>query len=136
MIPNKRTKEALQFSQRLYQLARRGIKIKFILAPKEAEKKFYQKLKEVENIEFRFCYNLHMKIVLIDSTWLYFGSANLTGAGLGSRTRKGRNNFEIGTITLDEQVITQTEQLLTEIWKGEHCENCYQKQKGYCKGIE
>ncbi len=67
MIPNPRTKEAMQFSQRLYQLARRGIKIRFILSPKEAEKNFYQKLKDVENIEFRFCYDMHMKIVLIDS---------------------------------------------------------------------
>lgn len=136
MIPNPKTKEAFQFSQRLYQLARRGISIKFILSPKEKEKKFYQKLKDVENIEFRFCYNLHMKVILVDSTWLYFGSANITGAGLGSRTRDGRNNFEIGTITLDEQVITQTEKLLNKIWFGEHCKNCYQKKKGYCRGIE
>jgi len=125
----------MQFSQRLYQLARRGIKIKFILAPREEEKNFYKKLKDVENIEFRFCYDMHMKIILIDSTWLYFGSANLTGAGLGSRTRKGRNNFEIGTITIDEQVISQIESLLQEIWEGNHCKDCYQKNKGYCKGI-
>ncbi|MHA1556555.1 MAG: phospholipase D-like domain-containing protein [Candidatus Heimdallarchaeota archaeon] len=136
MIPNPKTKEAFQFSQRIYQLAKQGIRIKFILAPREEEKKFYQKLNDVENIEFKFCYNLHMKVILIDSTWLYFGSANLTGAGLGSRTRNGRNNFEIGTITIDEQAIQNIEQLLAEIWKGKHCENCYQKQKGYCKGIE
>jgi len=136
IIPNPNTKEAFQFSQRLYQLAKHGIKIKFILAPKEKEKKFYQKLKDVENIEFAFCYNMHMKIILIDSTWFYFGSANLTGAGLGSRTRKGRNNFETNVITIDESVISQTEALLEEIWGGKHCINCYQKQKGYCKGIE
>jgi phosphatidylserine/phosphatidylglycerophosphate/cardiolipin synthase-like enzyme len=136
MIPNPRTKEAFQFSQRLYQLARRGIKIKFILSPKEAEKKFYQKLKDVENIEFAFCYNMHMKVVLIDSTWLYFGSANLTGAGLGSRSRKGRNNFEMGTITVNQSAIREVEKLLEDIWSDKHCANCYQKQKGYCNGIE
>ncbi|MGC9779587.1 MAG: phospholipase D family protein [Candidatus Heimdallarchaeota archaeon] len=136
MIPNPKTKEAFQFSQRLYQLAKRGIKIKFILAPKEREKNFYQKLKDVENIEFAFCYNMHMKVILIDSTWLYFGSANLTGAGLGSRTRDGRNNFEIGTITIDQKAIEPVELLLQDIWIGSKCENCFQKQKGYCKGIE
>ena len=135
MIPNPRTKEAMQFSQRLYQLARRGIKIKFILSPKEAEKKFYQKLKDVENINFRFCYDLHMKIVLIDSTWLYFGSANLTGAGMGSRSKKGRNNFEMGTITVDPSAISEVEKLLEDIWSGKHCQGCYQKKKGYCEGI-
>ncbi len=135
MIPNLRTKEAMQFSQRLYQLARRGIKIKFILSPKEAEKNFYQKLKDVENIEFRFCYDIHMKVVLVDSTWLYFGSANLTGAGLGSRSRKGRNNFEMGTITVNPSAISEVENLFEDIWNGKHCQGCYQKQKGYCKGI-
>ncbi len=136
MIPNPRTKEALQFSQRLFQLAKRGIKIKFILSPKEAEKKFYQKLKDVENIEFKFCYNLHMKIVLVDNTWLYFGSANLTGAGLGSRTRKGKNNFEVGTITINQRAIEAIEYQLQQIWNGNECKGCYQKQKGYCKGIK
>ncbi|MBD3191041.1 MAG: hypothetical protein GF308_10375 [Candidatus Heimdallarchaeota archaeon] len=136
MIPNPRTKEAMQFSQRLYQLARRGIKIKFILAPREEEKKFYQKLKEVENIEFKFCYDMHMKIILIDSTWLYFGSANLTGAGLGSRTRKGRNNFEIGAITIDKEPILTIVRLFTEIWQGKYCAGCHQKKRGYCPGID
>ncbi|MBD3191040.1 MAG: hypothetical protein GF308_10370 [Candidatus Heimdallarchaeota archaeon] len=68
MIPNPNTKEAFQFSQRLYQLTKQGIKIKFILAPKEKEKTFYQKLKDVDNIEFAFCYNMHMKVVLDDSS--------------------------------------------------------------------
>ncbi|MGC9779577.1 MAG: phospholipase D family protein [Candidatus Heimdallarchaeota archaeon] len=136
MIPNPYTKEAFQFSQRLYQLAKQGIKIKFILAPKEKEKKFYQKLKDVDNIEFTFCYNMHMKVVLVDSTWLYFGSANLTGAGLGSRTREGRNNFEVGTITIDQKAIEPVELLLQDIWIGSECKNCYQKNKGYCNGIE
>jgi len=135
MIPNPRTKEAFQFSQRLYQLAGRGIKIKFLLSPKEAEKKFYQKLKYAENIEFRFCYDMHMKIVLVDSTWLYYGSANLTGAGLGSRSRKGRNNFEMGTITVDPSAISEVEKHLENIWSGSHCQGCYQKMKGYCKDI-
>ena len=31
MIPNPKTKEAFQFSQQLYQLAKQGIKIKFLL---------------------------------------------------------------------------------------------------------
>ncbi|MGC9779582.1 MAG: hypothetical protein HZR80_10105 [Candidatus Heimdallarchaeota archaeon] len=136
MIPNPRTKEAFQFSQRLYQLAKQGKKIKFILAPREKEKKFYKKLKDVENIEFAFCYNMHMKFVLVDSTWLYFGSANLTGAGVGSRTREGRNNFEIGVITIDQKTIEPVELLLQDIWIGSKCKNCYQKQKGYCEGIE
>jgi len=62
--------------------------------------------------------------------------AQETGAGLGSRTRKKRNNFELGVITLDEIVISEVESLLWDIWNGKECQNCYQKEKGYCKRIE
>jgi len=95
----------------------------------QEEKKFYQKLKEVENIEFEFCYNMHMKIVLIDSTLLYYGSAKLTGAGIGSRTRKGKNNFEVGTITINQRAIEPVEVQLQDIWIASECNDCYQKQK-------
>ena len=66
---------------------------------------------------------------------MYFGSANLTGAGIGSRTRKGKNNFEIGTITIDQRVIEPVEVQLQNIWIGSECKGCYQKQKGYCERI-
>ena len=66
---------------------------------------------------------------------MYFGSANLTGVGIGSRTRKGKNNFEIGTITIDQNIIEPIEIQLQDIWIGSECNNCYQKQKRYCKGI-
>ena len=136
MIPNPHTKEAFNFSHWLVRLRDRGVKINFILSPRERERKVYQKLKNEENIEFRFCYDLHLKVILTDNSWLYFGSANLTGAGLGSRTRKGRNNFEIGVITTDRDAIMQVERLLLRIWTGAECQNCYQKNRGYCKGIE
>jgi len=55
---------------------------------------------------------------------------------MGSRTRKGRNNFEIGTITVDREATSVIEKLLWQIWSGDHCQGCYQKQKGYCKGIK
>ena len=65
-----------------------------------------------------------------------FGSANLTGAGIGSRTHKGKNNFEVGTITIDQRVIEPIEVQLQDIWIGSECKNCYQKSKGYSEGIE
>ena len=55
---------------------------------------------------------------------------------MGSRTRKGRNNFEIGTITVDREAISRIEKLLWQIWYGDHCQGSYQEQKRYCKGIE
>ncbi len=142
IVVNEHTKEAEQLTKKVYQMTQRGVKFKFILAPHEKTKAykntqtFYQKLQGVDNIEFAFCYNMHMKVILVDGTWMYFGSANLTGAGIGSRTRKGKNNFEIGTITIDQRAIEPIEVQLQDIWNGSECIGCYQKQKGYCKGIE
>ncbi|HUT79780.1 MAG TPA: phospholipase D family protein [Candidatus Bathyarchaeia archaeon] len=142
IVVNDHTKEGEQLSNKIYQMAKRGVKFKFLLAPHEKTKAykntqtFYQKLEGVENIEFEFCYDMHMKVILVDGTWMYFGSANLTGAGIGSRSRKGKNNFEVGTITIDQKAIDAIEYQLQQIWNGNECQGCYQKQKGYCKGIE
>ena len=56
---------------------------------------------------------------------MYFGSANLTGAEIGSRTLKGRNNFEIGTITIDQRVIEPIEVQLQNICIGSEFNGCY-----------
>jgi len=142
IVVNEHTKEGELLTQKLYRMAQRGVEFKFILAPHEKTKSyknaktFYQKLKDSKNIEFRFCYDIHMKAIIVDGTWMYFGSANLTGAGIGSRTRKGKNNFEVGTITIDQKAIAAIEYQLEQIWNGNECKGCYQKQKGYCKGIE
>ncbi len=73
---------------------------------------------------------------ILDGTWMYFGSADLTGAGIGFRARKGKNNFEVRTITINQKTIAAIEYQLEQIWSGSKCNGCYQKQKGYCKGIE
>jgi hypothetical protein len=49
---------------------------------------------------------------------MYFDSANFTGAGLGSRTRQGRNNFETKVVTLDQNIIQSTITLHKPIWNG------------------
>ncbi|MHA1211744.1 MAG: phospholipase D-like domain-containing protein [Candidatus Heimdallarchaeota archaeon] len=141
IVVNEHTKEGELLSKKIFRLAQRGVDFKFILAPHEKTKiyknakTFYQKLRDIDNIEFKFCYDMHMKVIIVDGTWMYFGSANLTGAGIGSRTRKGKNNFEIGTITIDQKAIEPIELLLQDIWIGSECKGCYQKSKGYCKGI-
>ncbi len=35
----------------------------------------------------KLCPRVHFKAVLVDGAWLYLGSANLTGAGLGAKQR-------------------------------------------------
>ena len=50
-----------------------------------------------------------LEFTIVEGTEMYFGSSNLFGAGIDSRTRKGKNNFEIGTITINQKIIEPVE---------------------------
>jgi phosphatidylserine/phosphatidylglycerophosphate/cardiolipin synthase-like enzyme len=61
--------------------------------------------------------------VLIDGAWLYLGSANLTGAGLGAKSPTGRN-FELGFVTEDFDTIDRVSALFDAVWSGAECRTC------------
>jgi hypothetical protein len=60
-------------------------------------------------------------------TRLYLGSANLTGAGMGSKQRHARN-FEFGFYTIDRKLIARTSRVCGEIWLMNHCASCRAKR--------
>ena len=64
-----------------------------------------------------------MKIVAIDGAWLYLGSANFTGAGLGAKA-VGRRNFEMGIATEDEFLLDVAQGRFDQIWSGAECGSC------------
>ena len=66
---------------------------------------------------------LHSKAVIIDAAWLYLGSANLTGAGLGAKA-DGRRNFEMGVATQQTEMIDQVMAEFNQLWEGVHCKTC------------
>ncbi len=51
-----------------------------------------------EKLERLLCQRVHFKSIIIDGIFVYTGSANLTGAGIGARSDNKRN-FEAGIIT-------------------------------------
>src|SRR5216683_1988120 len=55
-------------------------------------------------LELKICPRVHFKAVLVDGAWVYLGSANLTGAGLGAKA-EGRRNFELGVCTEDFETV-------------------------------
>ena len=83
---------------------------------------------ESENFDMRQCGRNHMKIVSIDGKILYFGSANLTGAGIGVRSEYKRN-FEIGIVTHQESVIQELEDIFYGSWGGGMCAKCGHKSR-------
>ncbi len=74
-------------------------------------------------MELKICPRLHFKAVVVDGAWLYLGSANLTGAGLGAKGPH-RRNFELGFATEDFDVIDRVSALYESIWKGAECARC------------
>jgi len=80
-------------------------------------------------MERQLCPRVHFKQIVIDGKWAYIGSANLTGAGLGMKSRN-RRNFETGIITTEPQFIEQIMQQFDNVWMGKFCKACGRKE--YC----
>jgi phosphatidylserine/phosphatidylglycerophosphate/cardiolipin synthase-like enzyme len=74
-------------------------------------------------IALRRCPRVHLKMVAVDGSLLYLGSANFTGAGLGVRS-DGRRNFEAGIVTDDELLLDEMQASFQSIWSGRECKSC------------
>ena len=75
----------------------------------------------------RRCPRVHTKAVIVDGRWMYIGSANLTGAGLGAKSTK-RRNFEVGICTEDATMVDAVVDNLHSIFSGRQCLTCDRKK--------
>jgi phosphatidylserine/phosphatidylglycerophosphate/cardiolipin synthase-like enzyme len=82
-------------------------------------------------LELRACPRVHFKAVIVDGAFLYLGSANWTGAGLGAKGT-GRRNFELGFATGDDGLLDRVQQIYDLIWRGGECGAC--KLREVCPG--
>lgn len=73
--------------------------------------------------EMRQCPRVHLKIIAVDGQYLYVGSANFTGAGLGAKS-DGRRNFELGLSTDDDVLLDAAQSRFDRIWRGAECGSC------------
>ncbi len=69
------------------------------------------------------CPRVHMKAVIVDGAWLYLGSANFTGAGLGMKGDDKRN-FELGFVTEDFELLDRVQAMFDALWRGQPCATC------------
>jgi len=79
------------------------------------------------NLTMRRCPRLHAKAIIADGRWMYLGSANLTGAGLGAKSPQ-RRNFEAGICTDEPALIDAVTDMLESIWNGGRCGECARKR--------
>ena len=119
-------KQMVPFLQILAELLQRGVAIRLIHA-KEPGPAFRQDFDRFPGlwtgIERVLCPRVHFKCIIADGRRAYFGSANLTGAGMGAKGDT-RRNFENGILTDDLAFVEPLSEQFDSVWRGEHCRKC------------
>ena len=64
-------------------------------------------------LALRACPRVHFKTVIVDGAFVYVGSANWTGAGLGAKGA-GRRNFELGFAGADDGLLDRAQEMLDQ----------------------
>lgn len=77
-------------------------------------------------LERVMCPRVHFKLIIIDQTLCYIGSANLTGAGMGMKSA-GRRNFEAGILTDDPEMVEAAIEEFDKVWRGSECKTCQRR---------
>ena len=86
-------------------------------------------LLKYDGMERVLCPRVHFKLIIIDSTITYVGSANLTGAGMGMKSPRKRN-FEAGILTDDPEMVEAAIEQFDNVWIGKFCKECGRRE--YC----
>lgn len=122
----------LPFLAILSELVSNGVGIRLIHAKKPGQpfrKDFDRYPLLAKQLERMLCPRVHFKLIIIDSTICYMGSANLTRAGMGMKSQL-RRNFEAGIITNEAEILTAAIEEFDRVWRGSECLKCQRKQ--YC----
>lgn len=125
-------KDMVPFLQILADLLEKGVEIRLIHAkePGPAFRQDFDRFPKLwKGVERVLCPRVHFKCVIADGLRAYFGSANLTGAGMGAKG-ENRRNFECGVLTDDPALLEPLEEQFDAVWRGAHCARCGRKE--YC----
>jgi phosphatidylserine/phosphatidylglycerophosphate/cardiolipin synthase-like enzyme len=116
------------------ELAGRGVELRILHAspPSRAFRGTLAKSARLRRaMALRACPRVHFKIVIVDGAFVYLGSANWTGAGLGAKG-EGRRNFELGFAGSDDGLLDRAQEMFDYVWRGAACGGC--KLRDLCPG--
>jgi phosphatidylserine/phosphatidylglycerophosphate/cardiolipin synthase-like enzyme len=108
------------------ELAARGVELRILHAgvPSRAFRAALAKRPRLRRaLALRACPRVHFKTVIVDGAFIYVGSANWTGAGLGAKGT-GRRNFELGFAGRDDGLLDRGQEMIDTIWRGVPCPTC------------
>ena len=120
------------FLQILAELLKRGVELRLIHArePGPAFRQDFDRFPGLwKGVERVLCPRVHFKCIIADGLRAYFGSANLTGAGMGAKDAN-RRNFENGVLTDDSIFVEPLAEQFDAVWRGAYCAKCGRRQ--YC----
>ncbi len=124
LVPSASGRRAASIVQVFRRLAQRGVEVRLLHSGVPSSAALRELKRELpEAVTIRRCPRLHAKVVIVDAAWMYLGSANLTGAGLGAKGPT-RRNFELGVCTRSSALIDAVLEEYNAIWEGRHCEGC------------
>jgi phosphatidylserine/phosphatidylglycerophosphate/cardiolipin synthase-like enzyme len=127
LVPDGISKRARSIVEIFRRLADKGVEIRLLHAGVPSSAALQELRRELpQGLTIRRCPRLHSKAVIIDSSAMYLGSANLTGAGLGAKG-DSRRNFEMGMWTESNALIDAVCEEFNTLWEARHCESCGRK---------
>ena len=119
-------RDMVPFLQVLAGMVRRGIEVRLIHAKEPGpnwREDFDRHPGLWEGMERMLCPRVHFKCIIVDGRTAYFGSANLTGAGMGAKSERKRN-FENGVLTDDSVLVAPLVEQFDSVWRGDFCHDC------------
>lgn len=126
MYMHSKSGKMLPFLEILNELVIKRVEIRLLHAkePGNNFRKDFDKYPQLwKSMERMLCPRVHFKTIIIDGEYAYSGSANLTGAGMGAKS-KSRRNFENGIWTSEYGIIEKFMSQFDNVWMGLHCKEC------------
>ena len=123
-------REMVPFLEVLDGLVKRGIEVRLIHA-KDPGPNWRDDFDRYPTLwtamERVLCPRVHFKCIIVDGVKAYFGSANLTGAGMGAKSVR-RRNFENGVLTDDPALLEPLVEQFDSVWRGAFCRDCGRRE--------
>ena len=107
------------FLEALDGMLKRGVELRLIHAkePGQNWRDDFDRYPDLwRGMERMLCPRVHFKCIIVDGRKAYFGSANLTGAGMGAKSVKKRN-FENGVLTDDPALVEPLVEQSDAVWR-------------------
>lgn len=119
-------RDMVPFLEVLVGMLKRGVELRLIHAkePGQNWRDDFDRYPDLRRgMERMLCPRVHFKCIIVDGRKAYFGSANLTGAGMGAKSERKRN-FENGVLTDDPSLVEPLVEQFDSVWRGDFCAAC------------